>query len=163
MLRLTKAMCNTPGLRPMGICQTNQNINVQTAGIVSGNSDQRLWLSIVRANSGAGRIGHPPGRSRPANYAYFVRRNNGPVGRFRFFAGHRVFEPLDSDENGSVAFDTISLLLPIFESGLYVHTVLNLTNGCVARDSVLVNWDEPIGAALGCGIYPLFWRRRRQD
>ncbi|MFN0174459.1 MAG: FG-GAP-like repeat-containing protein [Saprospiraceae bacterium] len=51
-------------------------------------------------------------------------------------------------ENGSAVFDTISLLLPIFESGLYIHTVLNLTNGCVARDSILVNWDEPIGAAL---------------
>jgi len=51
-------------------------------------------------------------------------------------------------ENGSVAMDTVSLLLPIFESGLYVHTVLNLTNGCVARDSVLVHWDEPIAAVL---------------
>ncbi|MDO8366016.1 MAG: hypothetical protein Q7T20_04400 [Saprospiraceae bacterium] len=51
-------------------------------------------------------------------------------------------------ENGLVVQDTTSLLLPIFESGLYVHTVLNLTNGCVAQDSILVHWDPPIGAAL---------------
>ncbi|MBC7774322.1 MAG: hypothetical protein H7246_02705 [Phycisphaerae bacterium] len=50
--------------------------------------------------------------------------------------------------NGATPIDTTSILLPIFQSGLYVHTVLNLANGCVASDSILVNWDEPIGAAL---------------
>ncbi|MFN0033431.1 MAG: FG-GAP-like repeat-containing protein [Saprospiraceae bacterium] len=50
--------------------------------------------------------------------------------------------------HGSVASDTLAILLPIFESGLYVHTVLNLTNGCLAQDSVWVNWDAPIAAAI---------------
>jgi len=51
-------------------------------------------------------------------------------------------------ENGAMVLDTQSVLLPIFESGLYVHTVLNLANGCEASDSVLVNWDAPIRADL---------------
>ena len=50
--------------------------------------------------------------------------------------------------NGVLSLDTAAILLPIFEGGLYVHTVLNLQNGCVAQDSVLVSWDAPILAAL---------------
>ncbi len=47
-----------------------------------------------------------------------------------------------------VSMDTLSILLPIFGSGLYVHTVVNLQNGCQAKDSILVHWDAPIAAAL---------------
>lgn len=50
--------------------------------------------------------------------------------------------------NGVLSLDTATILLPVFESGLYIHTVLNLQNGCVAQDSVWVNWDAPIVAAL---------------
>ncbi len=50
--------------------------------------------------------------------------------------------------NGAGSFDTMSILLPISEGGLYIHTVLNLENGCAAQDSILVNWDEPIAAAI---------------
>jgi hypothetical protein len=51
-------------------------------------------------------------------------------------------------QQGVVLSDTVSLSWPITQSGLYVHTVLNLTNGCVAHDSILVNWDAPIVAAI---------------
>ncbi len=50
-------------------------------------------------------------------------------------------------ENGA-AFDTLAVLLPIVEGGLYIHSVLNLQNGCMACDSIWVNWDEPIAAAI---------------
>jgi hypothetical protein len=42
------------------------------------------------------------------------------------------------------AIDTLSVLLPITAGGLYIHQVLNLTNGCKATDSIWVNWDAPI-------------------
>lgn len=51
-------------------------------------------------------------------------------------------------QSGDAFIDTLSILLPIYKSGLYIHSVLNLQNGCVAQDSVLVNWDAPIAAAL---------------
>lgn len=51
-------------------------------------------------------------------------------------------------ENGMVVFDTASVLLPIFERGWYVHSVVNLANGCAAEDSILVNWNDPIAADL---------------
>ncbi|MFN0213677.1 MAG: FG-GAP-like repeat-containing protein [Saprospiraceae bacterium] len=50
--------------------------------------------------------------------------------------------------NSAGALDTLSILLPIFESGLYVHSVLNLENGCTAQDSILVHWDAPIEAVV---------------
>lgn len=51
-------------------------------------------------------------------------------------------------ENGSITLDTAALLLPIVESGLYVHSVVNLQNGCAALDSIWVQWDAPIVASL---------------
>lgn len=50
--------------------------------------------------------------------------------------------------DGMAPVDTQSIVLPIVESGLYIHTVLNLQNGCTAQDSIWVNWDAPIVAAI---------------
>lgn len=47
-----------------------------------------------------------------------------------------------------MVLDTQSILLPIAAGGLYVHRVVNLNNGCEARDSVWVQWDDPIQAVL---------------
>lgn len=51
-------------------------------------------------------------------------------------------------QQGVAVLDTASLFLPIREPGLYVHSVLNLRNGCAAHDSIWVNWDAPIVAAF---------------
>jgi len=51
-------------------------------------------------------------------------------------------------QQGVAVRDTASLLLSIREQGLYVHTVLNLRNGCSAQDSIWVNWDAPIVAVF---------------
>ena len=55
--------------------------------------------------------------------------------------------------NGTILSDTLAVILPITEPGLYVHTVLNTINGCTARDSILVDWDERIQAAVS--VHPI--------
>jgi hypothetical protein len=48
----------------------------------------------------------------------------------------------------AMVLDTLALVVSAVQPGLYVHTVLNTTNGCAASDSVWVAWEAPIAAAL---------------
>ena len=50
--------------------------------------------------------------------------------------------------NGAWVLDTVAVVIPIYEPGLYVHTVQDLTNGCITKDSIQVDWDEPIKASF---------------
>jgi len=47
-----------------------------------------------------------------------------------------------------IGLDTLAVTVPIFEPGLYVHTVLNTANGCTEQDSIWVHWPEPIRAEV---------------
>lgn len=50
-------------------------------------------------------------------------------------------------ENGLPLRDTIAWLLPVTEGGWFVHVVTNMQNGCQARDSIRLDWDDPIQAS----------------
>ncbi len=133
---------------PMGSLSDAAQHLVQTPGNYQVTATNAFGCQSVAQMQVTENVAVPKAEAGPPNLNILCDETAGLLNAAGSSEGSRFLNRWIWISNGQVALDTVALLLPITAGGLYVHTVLDLQNGCKAQDSILVHWDAPILAAF---------------